>query len=181
MKSRPKRNAEATRNGGTGFQPVSEALTIRQRNLPHWQMGGATYFLTFRLSREADSCPLTSEERAVVLHAILHWQNVRWHIHLTTIMPDHVHIIATPFVSSPDQWHSLSSILHSVKRHSAREINQIRGRTGALWQSETFDRIIRDGAEYGEKANYILQNAVKAGLVDDGWEYDGLWYDANES
>ena len=34
--------------GSTGFQPVQGDLFITRRNLPHWQMGGSTYFVTFR-------------------------------------------------------------------------------------------------------------------------------------
>lgn len=97
-----------------------------------------------------------------------------------TVMPDHVHIVATPLEVAKGAWFSLSSILHSVKRHAARTINMSRGTSGALWQSETFDRIIRDHVEYDKKANYILQNAVKAGLAEGGWGYDGFWCDVME-
>jgi len=90
-------------------------------------------------------------------------------------MPDHVHILARPLEKSKDQWYSLSAILHSVKRDSARAINRLRNRRGPLWQPESFDRIVRDEEEFLEKANYILGNALRAGLVEDGWLYDGFW------
>lgn len=90
-------------------------------------------------------------------------------------MPDHVHILARPLEHSKDQWHSLSAILRGVKRQSARAINRLRDRRGTLWQAESFDRIVRDQREFEEKGNYILGNAVKAGLVEDGWLYDGFW------
>jgi putative transposase len=75
------------------------------------------------------------------------------------------------------RWFSLSEVLHSVKRHAARVINAQRSQTGSLWQSETFDRIVRDSDEYDEKATYVLNNAVKAGLAQIGWDYDGFWCD----
>ncbi len=56
-------------------------------------------------------------------------------------------------------------------------LNVGRDRSGLFWQNESFDRIIRSSLEYQEKATYILHNAVKAGLVSDPWEYDGLWAD----
>jgi hypothetical protein len=31
-----------------------------------------------------------------------------------------------------------------------------------------------------DKATYILNNAVKAGIATDGWDYDGFWYDAED-
>jgi REP element-mobilizing transposase RayT len=111
----------------------------------------------------------------VVRDDILFWHGSRWTVHALTVMPDHVHILASPLEMAPGRWHSLSTILRSVKCGAALKINRMRGRRGALWQAESFDRIVRDEREFDEKANYILSNAVKAELVKDGWEYDGLW------
>ncbi len=119
----------------------------KKRNLPHWQLGGSSYFLTFRLQSGVKP-QLDSGERSVVKRAILHWHQVKWHVHVLTVMPDHAHVLASPLQSAPTEWHSLSTILHSVKRHSARRINQARARQGKLWQAETYDRIVRDGAEF---------------------------------
>jgi REP element-mobilizing transposase RayT len=149
-------------------------------------MGGSTYFITFRLrggmrrrnahrsSPEAPR-PLSAAEPQVVKNAILFWHGRKWTAHALTVMPDHVHILATPLEASKGRWHSLSTILHSVKSVSSLKINQLRGRRRPLWQSESFDRIVRDEKEFHEKASYILSNAVKARLVDDGWKYDGYW------
>ncbi len=115
------------------------------------------------------------QERQVVKDCILHWHGAKWHVHALTVMPDHVHILARPLEHSKGRWHSLAAILHSVKRGSARAINTLRSRRGPLWHRESFDRIVRDEEEFGEKANYILSNAVTAGLAQEGWLYDGLW------
>ncbi len=114
-------------------------------------------------------------ERALVKQAILHWHREKWHVHVLTVMPDHVHVLATPLEAAPATWHSLSEIMHSVKRHSARKVNQFRRRRGKLWQAETYDRIVRDEEEFDEKSHYILSNALKRGLTEDAWEYDGFW------
>ncbi|MBE9565487.1 MAG: hypothetical protein IMF16_01910, partial [Proteobacteria bacterium] len=92
-----------------------------------------------------------------------------------TVMPDHVHILATPLEEASGRWFVLAKILHSVKFGSALKINRLRGRRGSLWQSESFDRIVRDEKEFDEKASYILGNPVKAELIEDAWEYDGFW------
>ena len=81
-----------------------------------------------------------------------------------------------PLPARSDLWYSLSEILHSVKRRSAREINRLRGRRGALWQDESFDRILRSDEEFAEKCNYVFNNAVQADLVSEGAEYDGVWW-----
>jgi REP element-mobilizing transposase RayT len=69
----------------------------------------------------------------------------------------------------------LGEILHSVKRHSARTINQLRGAQGSLWQDERYDRIMRDENEFLEKWNYIRNNPVKLGLADQPEKYPWLY------
>lgn len=157
---------------------VGDGLRTRYRSLPHWQSNGATYFVTFRLHGIPEHVvPLSTSERMITKDAILFWHRIKWHVHLLTVMLNHVHILATPCESTPGIWYSLSSILQSVKGYSAHSINASRNTKGRLWQSESFDRIVRDAAEFDEKATYILNNAAKAGLVADVWEYEGLWYE----
>jgi len=98
-----------------------------------------------------------------------------WHVHVLTVRPGHVHVLATPLISSSGKWHSLSTILQRVEGSTAYAINALRHRSGPFWQKETFDRIVRDRQEFDEKALYILNNAVKVGIADDGWEYGGFW------
>lgn len=169
---------------------IGPDLMITRRDLPHWQVGGSTYFITFRLKGTlgpghcggAGFQPaLAPKERQIVKESILHWHGSRWTVHALTVMPDHVHILATPCEKTDGQWFSLSQILQSVKRYSARGINELCGRRGAVWMTESFDRIMRDEKEFDEKANYILSNAVRAELVEDGWLYDGFWCEGAQS
>jgi REP element-mobilizing transposase RayT len=185
--------------GGADFQSarrhvqptVGEGVTVTRRRLPHWQAGGTTYFLTFRLTgagvgpaspaRLVSSAGfLSAQERAVVKRAILFWHKRRWTVSALTVMPNHVHVLATPLEQAPGRWFSRPKLVQSVKRHSAKQINVARRSKGSLRQAEGFDRIVRDQAESEEKARYILHNAVKAGLVDDGWEWDGFWWEGLE-
>ncbi len=154
---------------------ITERLTTRRRDLPHWEMGGSTYFLTFRLHAPPGNLPvLTPMERDLVKQAIVSLHDRMWHVHLLTVMPDHVHILATPLASSPGKWHQLATVLQRVKGSTAYAINTLRHRSGPFWQKETFDRIVRDQQEFDEKAMYILNNAVKVGIADDRWEYGGF-------
>jgi REP element-mobilizing transposase RayT len=89
----------------------------------------------------------------------------------TVIMPDHVHVILRP-----RDGFSLSRIMQGMKGASAHKLNALRATSGAVWQDESFDRILRDYGEYEEKLNYMLNNPVKAGLGMDGWEYAGWYY-----
>jgi valyl-tRNA synthetase len=167
-------SAFTTPSSGTGLQPVStpvstpstspgigRSLTIHQGNLPHWQQGGETYFVTFRVKRGV----LSEPERRVVLDACAHWHADRATVLLIVVMPDHVLLLLTPSKRDDGEWHSLQDLMQSIKRHSAREINKARGVEGALWQDEYFDRLMRDDEEFAEKWNYMVHNPVQAGIV----------------
>ena len=170
----------ASRNGdndsltsGTGVSPVrtnkpaTSHLQIHRRNLPHWELGGSTYFVTFRLA----SGNLSDNEKQIVLDSCRYWHGKKTHVHLVTVMPDHIHMLITPQKIDDDNWYSLSELLQGIKSYSAHEINAARESKGTVWQEEYFDRIVRNDDEFYEKYNYMLQNPVKAGLVDRAEEY----------
>jgi REP element-mobilizing transposase RayT len=102
------------------------------------------------------------------------------------IMPNHVHVVfvvgrtgSPPFEGSRNAIPSygepipLQTILQSLKRHTARQANLKLGRQGRFWQEENYDHVPRDSHELERIIQYVLNNPVKAGLVD-GWE-DWRW------
>ena len=128
-----------------------------------------------RQKSQTHSAPLSPEERAIVKRSLLFWQEKKWLVHMLVVMPDHVHLLATPLEKERDSWHHLGEIIKSVKSYSARAINQRRGAKGSLWQPEYYDHIIRNGREFDEWATYIIGNPMNGELVKDAWQYDGLW------
>jgi putative transposase len=92
-----------------------------------------------------------------------------------SIMPNHVHLVITPIETLEGKVYSLSTIMHSLKRHTARQANLILGQEGYFWQHENYDHFARDIAELERIISYVLENPVKAGLVDDPtkwqWSY----------
>jgi putative transposase len=168
-----KEKEKTEKPGGTGFPACAQKdkLSINRRNLPHWQLPGSTYFITFRLK----SGIISDGERKIVIDAIKHFHKIRYWVTVTVVMPDHVHLMLKPVVSESNAKFSLSNILQSIKGFSAREINKTRGTKGALWQDESFDRIVRDYDEWLEKWNYIRLNAVKTGLCQAPEDYPYLW------
>ena len=161
--------------------------TFTRRRLPHWQLPGVTYFLTWRC---ADGVTLTEAERGVVLSAVRHWDAIRWDVLAAVVMPDHVHVLACPLAKGDGRW-DIGELLHSVKSFSAHLIAKQRtgrrdaGPTGGMvgpasrrspviWQDERYDRWMRDEDEIAEKWDYIAGNPVRAGLVEKAEEYAWL-------
>ena len=94
---------------------VTEQLAKRRRLLPHWEAGGATYFLTFR-PRAGD---LAERERDLVLAACRHWDGQRILVHAVAVMPDHVHLLLTPLEKQTGVWWSIGDLMHSIKSFTA--------------------------------------------------------------
>jgi REP element-mobilizing transposase RayT len=85
-------------------------------------------------------------------------------LHGWVVMPNHVHVLLTPLVP-------VSKLTQSLKRYTAAEANRMLGIRGTFWQDESYDRVVRDGEEFGRVWRYVVMNPVKAGLVREFREY----------
>jgi len=94
--------------GSTGFPACAQKdeLSINRRNLPHWQLPGSTYFITFRLK----SGIISDGERKIVIDAIKHFHKIRYWVTVTVVMPDHIHLMLKPVVLKSNAKFSLSKI-----------------------------------------------------------------------
>ena len=108
----------------------------------------------------------------VVENALLHFDGERYRLHAWTIMPNHVHALATPMAG-----HSLSAILHAWKSFTSRRANAMLGRSGIFWAPEYFDRVIRNENHFSNALSYIAMNPVKAGLcgAPEDWRFSSAW------
>ena len=105
-----------------------------------------------------------AELAQIVEEALLAGNGGPFQLHSWCIMPNHVHVLVTPLVP-------IAGILQSWKGATARALNLLLGRRGALWQDETFDRQVRDAAGFERIAHYIEWNPVAAGLVTKPEQY----------
>jgi hypothetical protein len=152
-------------------------MLTSQRHLPHWYAIGQPLFVTFRLhgslpcGREFPPQSTSSGEAFLCLDRLLdgarigptylampsiagivadsmrHCSEIDYRLHAWVIMPNHVHLLATPRTDVSD-------------------------RTGqAFWQEESYDRLVRTPGEFTKIEAYILTNPVKAGLARSAAEY----------
>jgi hypothetical protein len=67
---------------------------------------------------------------ALVLESLHRLDDQKYTLEAACIMPNHVHIVFTPLLKdNSDDYHSLASIMHSLKRYTSREANKILWRT----------------------------------------------------
>lgn len=102
-----------------------------------------------------------------VADAILHFRGKRYRLVTWCVMPNHVHVVFSPFGE-----HNLQTIVHSWKSFSAKAANRLLGQTGRFWQREYFDHLIRDRASLSRIIRYVRENPEKAGLRD--WPWVGM-------
>ena len=148
----------------------AQRLHFTRRHLPHFQIGGSWYFITFR----SKTGILPAEARTLAAQAIIFANGKKYALSTATVMPDHVHILLNPAEKENGIFYPLGQITKSIKGYSARTINKLSGSSGAVWQRESFDRIVRNEDEWREKYEYIRNNAVKAGLCEKPEDYPWL-------
>ena len=199
--------------------------SFRRRNLPHLDVPGGTYFITFCLAGSLPSVGYASIARrwrekslqtppqgmsvaswrhecaaaaflevdslldggkatrwladprlaGAVESSLRHWDGVRYRVVAYVIMPSHCHAVIDTAGDGGGRRDGscLASIMHSIKRHSAQECNQLLGRRGSFWQAESYDRVIRDSDELDRVVAYVEWNPVRAGLCarPDWWRF----------
>jgi len=173
--------------------------TFYRRHLPHWHPDNRDIFLTWRLrgslphyltraghgpalqaghqfvafDRELDRAgngpkwlaipPVADEVAKVLIQGQTEW--LLYRLHAWAIMPNHVHILISPLKPIPE-------LTRVIKSASSRLANAMLNRRGQpLWQPESYDHWVRTETEFGNIANYIEDNPVRAGLASSPEEY----------
>ncbi|MEO5366500.1 MAG: transposase [Magnetococcus sp. WYHC-3] len=175
-----------TLHSGAGIQPAKMVLEslpvpfslplsdmkITRRDLPHWQYPGAVVAVTFRTHAGRQ---LPAVARSIVMESLKHWDGIKLHLVTAVVMPDHVHAVFLLLTDSAGCSEDLSRIMHSLKSFSANAINKAEQRAGeTVWQSESYDHLIRDERDLNHHMDYIWRNPVKRGLSETGEAYP--WY-----
>lgn len=84
-----------------------------------------------------------------------------------SIMPNHIHLLI-------QQNQGLAQIMQHLKGGLSFKINKQLNRKGTLWDSNYFDKAIRDKKHFQVTYNYIKNNAVKANLKDANFRFYGI-------
>jgi len=140
-----------------------ERFNTYKRRLPHWRQGGSVYFVTYGVLNK-----LSLEEVGVAAEQVLSGHREFYWLYGGVVMLDHVHLLLQPLGE-----YTLSRILKGLKGTTAGAINLLRNNRGTVFQDESYDRIVRNDAEFDEKLAYMFNNPLKEGLCSDPWEYPG--------
>ncbi len=128
------------------------------------------------LDQGCGACHLRRPDIAdMIAGALRHFHGEHYLLDDWVVMPNHVHLVLWPMPNF-----TLSEILRSRKRHTARQANLLLRSTGqSFWQRESYDHWIRDEEEKARIRRYVRMNPVKAGLCQH--PEDWPWSSASRS
>jgi len=119
---------------------------------------------------------LSLDEIAQEVANSIRFQNNKLYIlHAYCIMPNHVHMIIQPLKNQSEGFYSIAKILYSLKRYTATSCNKILKGSGQFWQHENYDHFIRDEKDLTYQLYYLLNNPVKAKLIDEARNWNYTW------
>jgi putative transposase len=105
---------------------------------------------------------LAKDKPAEILLSSFHYLRTRGDIRLLSfcIMPDHYHAVL--FLVGRK---SLSEVMSSLSKYTARQLNLLFIRKGQLWEEGYFDHRCRNKDDIQDRIAYIEHNPVRAELV----------------
>jgi REP element-mobilizing transposase RayT len=147
-----------------------------RRKLPHLQRDSKPHFVTFCTYQR---WILPDAARSIVLDCCLHDDQIKMFVQAAVVMPDHVHVIFAPLMNEEKlEVYSLAEIMDAIKGASAHKLNRVLNRAGRVWQTESFDRVLRSSENLEQKVLYVLENPVRRGLVSRWADYHWVWHRA---
>ena len=141
-----------------------------RRPLPHdvppWiDPARETYFITLNCEVRGVNTLCHKEPAARLFESVgFRHRSRAWHCHLCLLMPDHLHALIT-FTGTRK---SMPKTIGDWKRWLALK-------EGIPWQADFFEHRIRSEHEEVSKAQYILQNPVRKGLVKQAEDWPYVW------
>jgi REP element-mobilizing transposase RayT len=142
----------------------------KHRRLPDFDYSNpdVAFFVTSR-SRPG-TAPFQTEALNAEVISTLNWLHTHRgiSIYAYALLPDHLHLL----LRLGGDKKSLSDLMNSMKTFTTKQSWKL-GCSGQLWQHRFHDHVVRMGESGALIAEYILQNPVRRGLVNEAAEY--LW------
>ena len=120
------------------------------------------FFITVCCKKRGENQLATADVGRALIDTISHRNKERiWWAHLAALMPDHIHLLLS---FAPDK--RIRAVISKWKEWTAKSLH-------IEWQRDFFEHRLRRDESYREKADYILLNPVRAGLVSqvEDWPY----------
>jgi putative transposase len=131
---------------------------------PHWVPDGSEFFITINCKVRGKRQLTFSDTSKKILNSVrnLHLRR-QWWCRICLLMPDHLHGIFIFPHNVP-----MSGCVSGFKSYQARKL-------GIRWQDGFFDHRLRSATEASSKAQYILDNPIRAGFCKSRFDWPHVW------
>ncbi len=112
------------------------------------------------------NCYLKNENVAQIVADKIHkFDGEYYELEAFIIMPNHVHLLFDTSLQMENEGIDLES--------NYFQLDKIMGRKGTFWMKDSYDHYIRNEKDWENILEYIINNPVNAGLVDDwkDWKF----------
>ncbi len=82
-------------------------------------------------------------------------------------MPDHIHLIIQPHRAR----YNITEVMRYIKGDFGRNYNNLIRKNGTIWQRRFYDTILMTEEALSIRINYILQNPVRANIIEEATDY----------
>lgn len=147
-----------------------ENFSIWRGRLPHWRAENVTYYATFKHRRS-----LSGHEAETLLSELRKPDDKKLEIDIICVLPEQSELIFRVKFGPNDEPYELSDVLEKAKNRANKQITKRSGEERPVFYRESYDRILRDEAEYEEFWTNILESPIKAELCEEPDEYPGLY------
>ena len=142
-------------------EPFPARVSLRHET-PVWVRNGAVFFVTGCCAeRGRNQLCVDPAGEALLDAAKFYHERGDWFCRIFLLMPDHFHALVAP---SRDK--ELKRMMGDWKRFTSI-------RHGVVWQKNFIDHRLRSDESWNEKMNYIRNNPIRAGLIQEGqpWKW----------
>ena len=107
----------------------------------------------------------------IVFQSLLFNNGKQYDLHAFCIMSNHVHVLLTARKGAPQ----LFRMMQTHKSYTAVMANRILVRSGKFWELESYDHLVRNNLSFERILRYILNNPLKARLVQRWQDWPNSW------
>jgi putative transposase len=125
-----------------------------------------TYFATFPTWQRRRLFVVENYARLFLQTLYRYRREGRFQLHSFVLMPEHAHLLLTPATDV-----TLEHAIQLIKGGYSHALGSIIGRKREIWQRGFTDHRIRDDRDFVHHRNYIHQNPVERGIVNEPAEY----------
>lgn len=136
-----------------------------KHGIPPWVKDGELYFITINTQPRGRNALAKDDIARELKRAFQSYTDLnKWWPRLVVLMPDHLHAL----LSLNTREHSIAQIISPWKAYLAKTVQ-------LKWQEGFFEHRVRSQSSLEEKADYLRQNPVRAGLIQKPADWPYIW------